>query len=332
MSELVSVIVPSYNHESFIGDCIMSIMEQTYENIEIILVDDFSKDRTFEIASRLLSYPKAKKRFRRIVLERKEQNKGAHHSINLGLSLAQGKFIAIINSDDMYHKNRLSIMISEMKEKEVDLSFSVITLFYKDFENSHLPENIEVSYELYSLPLKQLTLAEDEPTIGFALLRQNIAISTGNLIFTKRLAEKLGGFISLRYTHDWDFILRSLLFTEPLFVKKPLYYYRLHESNTFKGLQHLAVIESEIVLRRFFRAINTIKPLNHLCPSPENWPGYFEFFLKKHQYWNYWIRESGGKETYWRVYETGRDNASFICVLRNIFEKLTQESVYHEKS
>ncbi|MCM8827433.1 MAG: glycosyltransferase [Candidatus Omnitrophica bacterium] len=322
MSDLVSIIIPSYNHEKYIADCIYSIYDQSYENIELILIDDCSTDKTFEIASKLLSHAAMQKRFHRIVLKKKEKNSGAHDSINIGLSIAQGEFIGIINSDDVYHKDRISIMIEEMKQHKADFAFSRIAFFYSSLEKDELPSNLDVPDSLYSYPLKQICLADAEPSIGFALLRENIAVSTGNFLFRRRILDYLGGFISLRYSHDWDFILRSLLITEPLFVKKTLYYYRLHEVNTFKEVKPLAFIETEVVLRRFFRAISTYKPLNPLCPSPENWPGYFQIFIKRQGYQSFWVRESGGKEPYWRVYDKKEQTGSFVEVLRRLYNRL----------
>ncbi|MFN4132223.1 MAG: hypothetical protein ACK4GE_03985, partial [Caldimicrobium sp.] len=182
-------------------------------------------------------------------------------------------------------------------------------------------------------PLKQLSMAKLFPSIGFALLKENIAISTGNFIFTRRLLDKVGGFISLKGCHDWDFILRSTLYTEPLLVKKVLYYYRLHETNAVRSVHYLANTEIEILRRRFFRAVNMMKPPNPLCPSPQNWPGFFEWFLKKNNLWSYWVREAGEKESYWRVYDKDEEaSAGFVSVVRDLYEKLKEFKVKGTKA
>ena len=71
-----------------------------------------------------------------------------------------------------------------------------------------------------------------QETVGFALLAQNVAVSSGNLFFSRALARKVGPFGEFRYNHDWDFCLRALAHAEPVFVPEALYRYRLHGANT----------------------------------------------------------------------------------------------------
>src|SRR5208337_4480072 len=66
-------------------------------------------------------------------------------------------------------------------------------------------------------------------TVGFALIEANVAISSGNLFFSRDLFDRLGGFRDFRYNHDWDFCLRALRLAEPRYVRARTYRYRLHE-------------------------------------------------------------------------------------------------------
>ena len=110
----------------------------------------------------------------------------------------------------------------------------------------------------------------------------NVAISTGNFFFERSLVAAVGYFRPYRYAHDWDFLLRCLLFTEPVFVAEPLYSYRLHAHNSFISLASVAAIECPELMRRFVRATITGRYPNRLAPSPRNSPGYFEVFLEEH--------------------------------------------------
>ena len=88
-------------------------------------------------------------------------------------------------------------------------------------------------------------------------MRHNAAVSTGNLVFRRRLLECTGGFAALRVCHDWDFVLAASRTTRFAFVDEPLYGYRLHGANTFSGLTLAGRLEGEIVLDRFLRDVDT---------------------------------------------------------------------------
>ena len=117
------------------------------------------------------------------------------------------------------------------------------------------------------------------PSVGFALLRENVAISTGNLIFRRSLFERVGGFRPLLYCHDWDLLLRSVLVAEPAFVPALLYEYRIHETNSYRALGEVAVRETEAVLISYFSAVRRGCFANPLAPAPANWPGLFETMM-----------------------------------------------------
>ena len=94
---LVSVVIPAYNHERYVEECLQSMLEQTYPELELLIIDDGSRDRTWE---KMLSLKeKCEKRFRRVVMERQE-NRGICVTLNRLLALAHGKYIFDIASDD----------------------------------------------------------------------------------------------------------------------------------------------------------------------------------------------------------------------------------------
>lgn len=319
--ELVSIIVPSYAHQAYIVDCLHSLHAQTHERIELILIDDCSPDRTFETARALLSTPFGR-RFERVELYRKPENRGAHDSLNMGLDLARGDYIAIVNSDDLFVPARLERMLLAMRDTGSTFAFSLVDLL-KDGDTATAEEEATlVPPALTLLGLRQeLSLLRD-PTVGFALLRENLAISTGNFLFSAALARKVGHFQPLKYCHDWDFILQALIHTEPVAVMEPLYLYRLHGQNSFRAYQNLAEIETEVVLRRFFRATVRGTTPNPLCPSPTNWPGYFETFVRGIEIWRHWAREAGLPVEGWRISEqksaTTTDWNERTCMLHSL--------------
>lgn len=305
-SDLVSIIVPAYGHEPYVLDCLQSLYAQTHERLELIFIDDRSHDRTYDLAQALLATRFAS-RFENVVLKRKAENSGAHDSLNMGLELAKGDYIAIVNSDDLFRPQRVERLLAAMKEKGSEFSFSIVeTLDDGMAEGDGDGEGVATSLvpeNLLLLSLRQRLAIARDVSVGFALLRQNVGISTGNFLFSSRIAGKVGNFLPLKYCHDWDFILQALLHTEPVAVLEPLYDYRLHQQNSFRAYQNIAEIETEVVLRRFFRSVLSVRATNRLCPSPENWPGYFEAFVQEAGYGVFWTKEAGNSLPGWRTYD-----------------------------
>lgn len=294
---LVSVIIPSYCHEEFILDCLDSIYMQTHKDIEVVLIDDASSDSTFERATHLLSTSFGR-RFSNVVARKSELNAGAHSSINHGIHLSSGDLIAIINSDDLYEPRRIEALLEALKFSQSQFAFSLVDVIGPPL----IDEPAEIPPFLWLLSLRQKMDILREVTVGFSLLRMNVSISTGNFLFTRSLYNNVGPFLPLKYCHDWDFILQSLFYTEPVVVMEPLYKYRLHESNSFKGLAHLGQVEGEVVMRRLMRRGLTGRSINPMFPSEQNWPGYFEAFVEQLWLGAYLQRERGEGMKSWRVY------------------------------
>ena len=99
----VSIIIPVYNNEKYVEKCIRSVMEQTFRNIEIIIIDDGSQDDSVEILNRLAAEDK------RIVLVHQE-NGGVAIARNRGLELAKGEYVTFIDGDDYVAKNILHFL------------------------------------------------------------------------------------------------------------------------------------------------------------------------------------------------------------------------------
>ena len=276
---LLSVIIPYYQHKLFIERCLDSILNQTYKPIEIIVIDDCSPDGSGTYVEQLVKQDKYQQRFGELItFESFKENSGAHVAINYGIAKAKGDIISIINSDDMYHSNRFELMIETMQKQKSELAFSKVR--YIDGDDNDITESHQTALVFRKIQNK----VSNYPTVGFACIAANIAISTGNFVFTKTLYNKVGEFLSYRYCHDWDFLLRSLLLVEPLFIEEELYYYRFHGNNTFESVQNLAIEESRIILQKYFSEVNCKPTLNNIAPSPFNWTRYFDLFLKLFNY------------------------------------------------
>jgi len=118
MSNLVSIITPSYNSSRFIVECVNSVISQTFQNWEMIIVDDCSNDNSKDIISVLSAKDE---RIKSIFLE---ENVGSAEARNIAIRQAKGKYIAFLDSDDIWNEDKLENQISFMNEKDIAFSFT----------------------------------------------------------------------------------------------------------------------------------------------------------------------------------------------------------------
>lgn len=123
MNELVSVIVPVYNAQKCIDDTILSVINQTYTNWELLLCDDGSTDQTVSIMRRYESE-------RVHILEKNSPDKGAACARNRGIQAASGRYIAFIDADDLWHPDKLTKQLAFMEDK--DAAFSCTSYEFGD--------------------------------------------------------------------------------------------------------------------------------------------------------------------------------------------------------
>lgn len=119
----VSVIIPTYNHARFISSAIDSVLEQTYKNVEIIVVDDGSTDNTKQI---LEPYIEANK-----ILYYYQTNKGAPAARNYGIKIAKGKFIKFLGSDDFLYSQQLELQVADLEKRQSAISITDYELLYE---------------------------------------------------------------------------------------------------------------------------------------------------------------------------------------------------------
>lgn len=141
MQELISVIVPIYKVEKYLNRCINSIVNQSYKNIEIILVDDGSPDKCGEICDEWV------KKDKRIKVIHKE-NGGLSDARNAGIEIAQGEYLSFIDSDDYVHKDFIKILYENCLKNNADISMCGVRQTDKD-ENINKEiknENIKIIF------------------------------------------------------------------------------------------------------------------------------------------------------------------------------------------
>ena len=229
---LVSIVVPAYNHEDFIGSALQSCIDQTYEDLEIIIVNDGSQDNTGEICKEFAASDTRIRYF-------EQPNRGAHVAINHGIRKAQADYIAILNSDDVFPACKIKRCM-ERVQKDPDIVLISGKVEFIDQKGCELRRGIEVDW------LKRAhDFLDRSGLFPMSILNENFIATTTNMLFTRDLWEKVGGFQPLRYCHDLDFLLSSFKIGRFFFdVNNTHVRYRIHPSNTIK--ENISDIRLEI--------------------------------------------------------------------------------------
>jgi teichuronic acid biosynthesis glycosyltransferase TuaG len=162
--ELISIITPSYNSTNFIAETIESVLNQTYLNWELIIIDDFSTDNSVQIVEEYL------KKDDRIKLIRLDHNSGAAKARNIGLENAKGRFITFIDSDDLWLKERLEKQLNFTLENNYAYTYSPYITITEDGKNEikkvDVPISINYKEFLHKTTIALLTVFIDKEKVG----------------------------------------------------------------------------------------------------------------------------------------------------------------------
>jgi glycosyltransferase involved in cell wall biosynthesis len=269
VNPLVSVVVPSYNHARFIDTCLDSVYRQTWSCIELIVIDDGSNDDSVQrIREKLKSCP-----FPHQFISR--ENRGAHHTINEAVALATGDYINILNSDDRFHPQRIEKMVAQVAAIGAEWGFAEVDVIDDCGELILNANEGSLAGKLKIIAASVHTA----PTIGFALLRHNVAISTGNFFMRTEFFRAMGGFSDLRYVHDQAFALRATLLSEPIYVPEKLYNYRVHGTNTISETGSNATAETGTMIQEHIQKLFDAGAVpNPFAPTRHNWGEYVASF------------------------------------------------------
>jgi alpha-1,3-rhamnosyltransferase len=239
--DLVSVLIPAYNHGKYVQSTIQSILDQTYAHIELIIVNDGSTDNTHEQIEALL--PRCKERFVRTDYLQKE-NEGIIKTFNQGLKMAQGQYVYIIASDDMAEPTAIEILHTFLAGHD-DFGLAVGDNLFMDEKGKPCYWDNKQATVYDAAQAFALTHAEylqkarkdidfSGPSFGSykALLGGN-HIPNGYLI-RNQLIKLVGGYSEQAKLEDLNLMLQLAKYTKFKFIDQPLFYYRWHDANTSK--------------------------------------------------------------------------------------------------
>jgi len=246
----ISVIVPIYNVEKYLKKCLDSIVNQTYKNLEIILVNDGTKDSSGEIAVEFAEIDK------RIIIINQE-NAGLSAARNSGIEISTGDYISFIDSDDYVSLNYFELLARGAKEFNAD----IVTCPYEKFTEDEIPKKLDIEEAIIPYTKKQVL-----DIFHFSSSKPNNQKSFTNMAWAKLYKRKI--FNSLRYpvgrVQEDDAVAHVFYHEADVFahVKGGLYYY-LQRPNSIMGerskrnaLDQLSAYEDRV---EYLQQINTDK-------------------------------------------------------------------------
>lgn len=161
---MISIVIPSYNASSFIKETIQSVQSQTYTNWEMIIIDDVSKDNTRELIKEEI------KKDGRIQLIELQKNGGAAIARNIGINNAKGKYVAFLDSDDLWLPEKLEKQLEFMQNNDIAFSFTSYQIINQDGTLTdkvvHVPEKINYNGLLKNTIIGCLTVMLDIEKLG----------------------------------------------------------------------------------------------------------------------------------------------------------------------
>ncbi|MGU7773635.1 glycosyltransferase family 2 protein [Burkholderia sp. MR1-5-21] len=228
----VSVVIPLYNHARYVEGTLQSVLSQTSPADEIILIDDGSTDNGFGIAARLLEKVPNAKAYR-------QENAGAHNTINRAIGLARGDYVAVLNSDDVFTADKLGRCRELIQERP---GVGLIAGRVGIMDDNGIEQRTGVAIDWLA---RAYGFLGDTGLPQLALLNENFVATTSNMVFSRALWQAAGGFQPLRYCHDLDFLMYAFAHSS-VYIDRDVQHivYRVHEKNTIK--EDLSKVRVEI--------------------------------------------------------------------------------------
>ena len=299
MDKKFSVIVPIYNAEKYLRECLDSIVNQTYKNLEIILVNDGSKDDSLAICKEYAS-----KDSRIILIDQK--NSGVSETRNNALKIASGDYIQFVDSDDLCELNMIEKIALEIEDNDI------IVFGYKNLYKDGLEDNVCIE-DINTIDVLQEKLFSCGSVLGF-LWNKTFKAS---IIKEKNIKMKK----DLKFAEDLVFVLEYLKYCNNVKnIKVPLYRYRM-------GIQQLHSHQNSKRNCDALSAFSVIVDMSHLSEKITNYAKYEYvtryYYFKEFLTQNYNVRKDILKNE-WNI--VWKRNHSVKDILRLIYVKFAYKN------
>ena len=218
---LVSIICICYNQEAYVEECLQSVLDQTYTNVELIIVDDASVDNSTAVIQKYLTSSGCQAKFLSL-----EQNQGHCHVFNLALEHASGKYMIDLAADDILLKDRIAEGVDRLEsvDEEYGVHFADAELI--DDQSQHKGYHITQSY----FPGREVPQG-----FIFHWLLKRYFINPPTMMYKRSLLDQIGGYDASLYYEDFDFWIRSSAVAKYCFSPNVLVKKRIHGRSKSAG-------------------------------------------------------------------------------------------------
>jgi glycosyltransferase involved in cell wall biosynthesis len=216
---LVSIIIPLYNGEKYIKETIDSVLEQTYSNLEILIVDDCSSDNSVNTVQGIED--------ERIKLIHQEKNQGLNKNIQKGVELATGEYICVLGHDDLMVKEKIDKQVKYLIENNLDLVYASNFVFFEK-ENKKIPQDRKAFAELLIKSKEELMYFIYTGSSQVPLPMSQSAL------FKSFVLKELNYLRAIIELDDWPILVKSFENYKCGFINEPMFYWRIHENNLHK--------------------------------------------------------------------------------------------------
>ncbi len=269
MNSLVSIIVPNYNHSNFLKQRLHSIYNQTYQNIEVILLDDASTDNSLNI---LKSYQNHEKTAHLIINNTNGGN--PFKQWQKGIKLAKGDLIWIAESDDFSSLDFLNKVVQPFfEDKKIGLSYCQSIII--DENNNELYNNINWTNDLEEKRWSTDYINDGKNECITYLLYKNTIPNASATVFKKSLISSYP--TEFKILGDWYFWISILLETKISFCAQPLNFFRKHNLTT---REHNTPAKKKLRINEGFKIILFIKPHISISQFNERIKHHYRWYLR----------------------------------------------------
>lgn len=244
MKKLVSVIVPVYNVEKYLETCLNSILEQSYDNLELLLIDDGSTDQSGQICD---YFAERDDRVQVIHI----QNGGVSNARNIGLKNMNGEYCILVDSDDAIHKDTLSRAVQLLESDELDC----VIYKYKTIDDAKFDTEIQEIQKCKSV--RNYQVLDHENIMEEILIGKKFRMLACNKLYKTSLWKNLEYPIGRKYGDD-TFVTYQLMdrCQKTGYLEEILYYYRMREGSALHqkvSLERLQLFDSYVELVEYYK-------------------------------------------------------------------------------
>jgi len=234
----VSVVIPAYNHERYVGEAIQSVLDQTFQDLELIIINDGSTDNT---ETEILKFKDERIRYF------SQENRGLSATLNRGIELARGEYFNFLPSDDAFLPEKLATQLKAFEEsKEIGVVFSYQLVV--DGEGKEIKDDPIIDW--FTVPF------ETKEEIFPALFERDF-LSVPTALIRMECFKKIGLFDeSLKTAQDYDLWMRILKYYDLQLIKRPLLKLRWHGANLTYQTTPATELERAKVLLKAYRNLN----------------------------------------------------------------------------